>query len=39
LGTDMLTRRSVVSGDVVAKEEIFPTKVTGPGAAMSPICR
>src|ERR1700681_969493 len=39
LGTEMLTRTRVVSGDAVAKEEIFPTKVTGPGAAMSPICR
>jgi hypothetical protein len=35
----MLTRRRVVSGIVVAKEEIFPTKVTGPEAAMSPISR
>jgi hypothetical protein len=38
-GTEMLTRRRVVSGNAVAKEEIFPTKDTGPAAAMSPIPR
>src|SRR5437868_14728807 len=35
----MLTSSSVVSGDLLANAEILPTKATGPGAAIKPICR
>src|SRR5438105_5862858 len=35
----MPTSKSVVSGDLLAKAEIFPTNATGPGAASSPIWR
>ena len=39
MGSEMLTRTSVVSGDRLANDVTFPTNATGPGAAMSPIWR
>ena len=38
-GIEMLTRTSVVSGVLVAKDATLPTKASGFGAAISPICR
>jgi len=39
LGTDMLARTSVVSGCLLANEEIFPTNDSGSGAASRPMRR